>query len=184
MNNTEKMTNMKEIILNLKAVRNERNLSYTDILKLMEENGDFLAKSTLSRVFADGSEDIAFRYEETIRPIANALLNMENIEEDDTTAIQAIKSILKYKLEIIEELERELEQKELELAEVKVKHHERIDKIHEEYERKATFLMNQIDLKDKRIDALLNAVYTKDAQHKELLDVILSCPARKEGECK
>jgi deoxyribodipyrimidine photolyase len=135
-------------------------------------------------VFADGSEDIAFRYEETIRPIANALLNMENIEEDDTTAIQAIKSILKYKLEIIEELERELEQKDLELAEVKVKHHERIDKIHEEYERKATFLMNQIELKDKRIDALLNAVYTKDAQHKELLDVILSCPARKEGECK
>ena len=83
MNNTEKMTNMKEIILNLKAVRSERNLSYTDILNLMEARGDFISKTTLSRVFAEGSEETAFRYEETIRPIANALLNMENIEDDE-----------------------------------------------------------------------------------------------------
>ena len=184
MNNTEKMTNMKEIILNLKAVRSERNLSYTDILNLMEARGDFISKTTLSRVFAEGSEETAFRYEETIRPIANALLNMENIEEDDTTAIQAIKSILKFKMEYIEELEHQLEDKDLELAKEKNKRHDMLDELREEHKRKVDFLMGQIELKDKRIDALLNAVYTKDAQHKELLDVILACPARKEGECK
>lgn len=184
MNNKEQMPFMKEMILNLKAVRNERNLSFTDILSLMEQNGDFLAKSTLSRVFAEGSEDVSFRYEETIRPIARALLNMENIEEDDTTAVQAIKSILKYKLEVIEELEREIEQKDLELAEEKVKRHERLDKIRDEYDKKTNFLMSQIELKDKRIDNLMNAVLTKDEQHKELLSVILACPARKNGECE
>ena len=68
------MTNVKEIIINLKQVREEKKLSYGDILKLMEQNGDYLAKSTLSRVFAEGSEECSFKYEETIRPIASLTL--------------------------------------------------------------------------------------------------------------
>ena len=50
------MTNTKDIIVKLKEVRDEKGLSYTDILDLMEKNGDYLSKSTLSRVFAEGSE--------------------------------------------------------------------------------------------------------------------------------
>ena len=49
------MTNTKEIIMKLKEVRAEQNLSYNDILELMKENGDYLSKSTISRVFQDGS---------------------------------------------------------------------------------------------------------------------------------
>ena len=59
------MTNTREVILTLKEVRKEKNLSFDKILDLMKQNGDYLAKSTLSRVFADGSEDKSFRYEET-----------------------------------------------------------------------------------------------------------------------
>ena len=55
------MTNSKDVILKLKEVREEKGLSYNDILDLMEKNGDFLSKSTLSRVFAEGSEEIRFR---------------------------------------------------------------------------------------------------------------------------
>ena len=78
------MTNTKDIILRLKKVRQEKGLSYSDILELMEKNGDFLAKSTLSRLFSDGSEEMSFKYDETIRPVAKALLDIESIEEDDT----------------------------------------------------------------------------------------------------
>ena len=77
------MTNSRDVILKLKDVREEKGLSYGDILDLMEQNGDYLSKTTLSRVFAEGSEDIKFRYEDTIRPIANALLDIENMEDDD-----------------------------------------------------------------------------------------------------
>lgn len=178
------MTNTRDIIIQLKNVREEKGLSYNDILKLCEENGDYISKSTLSRLFADGSEETSFRYEETIRPIANAMLNMEEIEEDDSKSVQAIKAILKYKLEVIEELERQLEQKDLVIAEEKLKHHEKLDQLREDHQRKTNFLMNQIELKDKRIDNLMNAVLTKDEQHNELLNVILSCPARKTGECE
>lgn len=178
------MTNIKEIIIELKKVREEKGLSYNDILDLMEENGDYLSKSTLSRVFADGSEEVSFRYEETLRPIANALLDIERIEDDDTLDTRAMKSLLKYKADKIEELERKLEQMELVLAEEKNKYHEKIDKEREQSRRSIEFLKEQISLKDKRMDMLLDAVFTKDAQHKELLDTILSCPTRKAGDCK
>lgn len=177
------MTNSKDVILKLKEVREEKGLSYNDILALMEKNGDYLAKSTISRVFADGSEENSFRYEETIRPIANALLDIEDIEEDDTTDTRAMKSLLKYKIERIEELERKIEQLELSLAEEKIKYHEKLDKERELHQRSIEFLKNQIDLKDKRMDQLLEAVFKKDSQHKELLDVILACPARQGGDC-
>ena len=103
------MTNTKDLIIKLKEVREEKNLSYNDIMALMEKNGDYLAKSTLSRVFADGSEEMSFRYEETIRPIANALLDIENIEDTDDMDVRAMKSLLKYKIQRIEDLEKQLD---------------------------------------------------------------------------
>ena len=170
------MTNTKDIIVKLKEVRDEKGLSYTDILDLMEKNGDYLSKSTLSRVFAEGSEELSFKYEETIRPIAKALLDIETIEEDDDMDIQAIKSILKYKIQRIEDLEEKTKDLESSLAKEKVKYHEKLDKERERHQKSIDFLKTQIELKDKRIDQLLDAVFQKDKQHKELLEHIMSCP--------
>lgn len=90
------MTNVKDIIIELKEVREAKGLSFGDILDLMEKNGDYISKSTLSRVFAEGSESNSFKYDETIRPIAKALLDIENIEDDDNMDVKAMKSLLKY----------------------------------------------------------------------------------------
>jgi transcriptional regulator with XRE-family HTH domain len=49
------MTNTRDLIIQLKEVREEKGLSYNDILSLMEKNGDYLSKSTISRVFSEGS---------------------------------------------------------------------------------------------------------------------------------
>ena len=151
------MQNTRDIIIQLKKVREEKELSYGNILELMEKNGDFTSKSTLSRLFAEGSENETFNYESTIRPVANALLDIEEIEADDNTDIRAMKSLLKYKMDRIEELE-------LALAEEKVKYHEKLDAEREEHQRKVNFLMNQIELKDKRIDQLMEAFFTKGPQ--------------------
>lgn len=177
------MTNTKDIIVKLKAVREEKGLSYSDILDLMEKNGDYLAKSTLSRVFAEGSEEQSFKYEETIRPIANALLDIETIEDTDDLDTQAMKILLTYKIDRIKELESTVQSLEASLANEKVKYHEKLDKEREQYARTIEFLKEQISLKDKRMDQLLNAVFEKDNQHKELLELILSCPARQGKEC-
>lgn len=179
------MTNTKEIITKLKEVRDEKGLSYNDILKTMEEKNIYpVSLSTLSRVFSEGSEDLGFNYEQTIRPIAEALLNIEEITEDDDMDVQAMKSLLKYKIKVIEDLERENKDLKVSLANEKNKYHEKLDKEREEYRRRIDFLTNQINLKDKRMDQLLEAVFTKDQKHDELLKLILSCPARSKMNCE
>ena len=173
------MTNTKELIIELKEVRDKKKLSFADIMKLMEKNGDYLSKSTLSRIFAEGSEESSFKYEETIRPIAKALLDIETIEDDDDMDVRAMKSLLKYKIERIEDLECQLEKAEAALAKEKVKYHEKLEKERERHKASIDFLKDQISLKDKRMDQLLEAVFTKDSQHKDLLEKFMTCPCRK-----
>lgn len=163
---------LSEIILRIKGKRDEDNLSYDDINELIEKNGDYpLSKSTLSRVFAEGSEEQRFSYEDTIRPLAKALLDIENIEEDDTDDVKTLKALLKLKMQRIKELESEL-------AQVENKYHEKIDKEREQFHRSLDFLKEQVAYKDKRMDLLLNAVQEKDLMHNKLLEHILSCPYR------
>lgn len=167
------MTNTKDIILKLKEVRKEKELSFNDILALMEKNGDYLSKSTLSRVFADGSEDSSFKYEETIRPIANALLDIETIEDTDNMDVQAMKSLLKYKIRVIEDLEQQIFTLKADLNTEKLKYHDKLDKERENFQKSLNFCRDQIDLKDKRIDQLLET-------NIKLLNQLLVCPCRKE----
>ena len=72
------MTDTKEIILKLKEAKKEKNLSINDIVEL---TGNYLSKTTVQRVFADGSENTSFRYDDTIRPLVKALLDVDTIEE-------------------------------------------------------------------------------------------------------
>ena len=168
------MTNTKDLIIKLKEVREEKKLSYNDIFNLIEENGDFVSRSTIQRVFAEGSEDTSFKYEETIRPIAKALLDIETIEADDDLDIQANKTLLKIKIQRIEELEQKVRDLEAALSKEKLKYHEKLDKEREQHQRSIEFLKEQISLKDKRMDQLLEAVFVKDSQYNELLKSVLS----------
>lgn len=175
------MLNTRDIIISLKEVKEERHLSINDIVSLIEKNNDYVSRSSIQRVFAEGSEDVSFKYEETIRPIAKALLDIETIKEDDSLEVQGIKEIVQFKLQYIEELEKQISELKANLNDEKVKYHEKLDKERERHQRSIDFLKEQISLKDKRMDQLLEAVFTKDVQHKELLELILSCPARKDG---
>ena len=169
------MTNSRDLILKLKEVKEEKGLSYSDIMDLMEKNNDYLSKATLSRVFAEGSEEIKFRYEDTLRPIANALLDMENIEDEDDVTVQGLKTVLKYKIQIIEEQEKQILLLKSELDKQKIKAAEKLDKERQDFQKSIEFLKEQVSLKDKRMDLLLNAVSEKDTLHKEMLEKILRC---------
>lgn len=173
------MTNTKEIIIKLKEVREEKGYSLNDIVDLVEKNGDFISRSSIQRVFAEGSEDNSFRYEDTIRPIANALLDIDRIEAEDDMDTQAMKTLLQYKNQRITELERQLELAAAALDKEKVKYHEKLDKERERSQRSIEFLKEQISYKDKRMDLLLDSVEKKDKRLSELIDHIMNCPFRK-----
>jgi len=174
------MTNTSDVIMRLKEVRAEKNLSYGDILDLMEKNGDYLSKSTISRVFQEGSENLSFRYEETIRPIAKALLDIETIEEDDSINVQTMKALLKYKIQRIEELEQQLEQLSSTYEEERAKTNERHEREREQMSKQIEFLRAQILMKDQRFDTLLESTLSKDLRYEELLALIMK--AREDGD--
>lgn len=165
------MNTIRDIILKLKEVKAEKGYSYNEIVALLEKNGDYISRSTVQRVFSEGSEDISFRYEETIRPIAKALLDIENIEADDVVDVQAMKVLLKYKIQRIEELEQQLDKE-------KLKTNEKLERERERANKSIDFLKDQVRKKDDRIDLLLDAVREKDELYKQLIQHIMNCPYR------
>jgi transcriptional regulator with XRE-family HTH domain len=160
------MNKTKEVILKLKEVKEQRGLSLNEIVDLVEKNGDYISRSSVQRVFSDGSEDVSFRYEETIRPIANALLDIDTIEDSDNMDIQAMKTLLQYKNKRIEELESQLDKE-------KLRYHEKLEKERERFNNSIEFLKKQVALKDRRIDILLDSIQVKDAKISEIIDKIM-----------
>lgn len=196
------MTNSKDVIIALKRVREEKNFSYSDIIRLMEENGDIpVSTATLSRIFSDGSEDKYFSYETTLRPLANVLLDVDTMEETDTDDVKGLKALLQYKKRIIEDLEKKNKELELQLDREKLHRHEQIDEVREQSRKSINFLKNQISYKDERmnefserISRLLDRLEKKDDKIEQLMNELIalkdlkeaaqSCPYRKEKECK
>ena len=177
------MVDTRDVILALKKVKKERGLSLDKIVSLMEQNGEYVSKTTLSRVFAKGSEEQLFRYETTLRPIANAILDMERYENDDDNNTHAIKSILKLKKDLLFELERQNEELKNELKDAKLKYHKKLEAEMAKYQKSLDFAMTQIDLKDKRIDLLMDANERLSITNNRMLNQILDCPL-KNKECQ
>lgn len=163
------MTNSRDLILKLKEVKERDGLSLAEIEARTEQNGEHVSKTTISRVFSEGSENNIFKFEGTLKPIANAILDIDTIEDDDDLDTQAMKFMLQYKADKIKELEAALDHE-------KVKHHEKLEKEREQSRRSIEFLKEQIQYKDKRIDFLLDAVFEKDKQLKELFEKVMGCP--------
>ena len=130
------LSNKQELIRQLKDAKAKNEVTYPRILDRMEKNGKFVSLTTLRRVFADGSENNAssFNYETTLLPIAEALLNVEDVPTDDNNPyakdIDALKSVIHVQNE--------------ELA--------RLHELKEHLEARITFLLEQIDKKDRRMD--------------------------------
>lgn len=124
-----------EIITKLKKVREDNGLSYQKIVDLVEQNGGYVSVSTVRRVFEDGSEAYGFQYENTLKPIADAVLGIYSEAEEATAdEADAMKAIIEYKSERITMLEHQ------------------IHRLEESYKRRIEFLREQISLKDDRID--------------------------------
>ena len=155
------MNNTKDIILKLKEVREQKHLSLNDIVNLVESNGGYISRSTVQRMFQEGSENCSFKYDESLRPVANALLDIDRIEPEDDLDTQALKVLLQYKNNRIQELETQLDKE-------KLKSMDKLEAERERSQRSIEFLKDQIEKKDTRID--------------QLLEHIMNCPYRNCGK--
>ena len=130
------LTKSQELIKQLKKIKKANEITYPRIMERIERNGKFVSLTTLRRVFADGSENSAsgFSYENTLMPIAEALLETEDVHtpEDSPCA----KEIEGFK------------------AGIRVQNEEiaRLHDIKEHLQNRITFLLEQIERKDRRMD--------------------------------
>ena len=143
-------TKAQELIRQLKEIKTSNEITYPRIMERMEKNGKYVSLTTLRRVFASNSEDNAdsFNYENTLLPIAEALLNVEDIPTPANSPaakeIDGLKAVIHVQNE--------------EIA--------RLHEMKEHLEARITFLLEQIEKKDRRMDE-------KDETIKRLMDKIL-----------
>lgn len=167
------MIETRELILKLKEVQKEKHLSVNDILDM---TGNMISATTIRRViFTEGSENTSFRYEDTIRPLVKALLDMDTIEDSDDMDTKALKSLLKLKIQRIEELEKHIKEE-------KIKNLEKMENERKQYEVHIKHLEEQIAIKDKRMDEQAERFNRKDEQYTELVNRLLNCHCCSKGE--
>lgn len=99
-----------DLILQLKQIRKERGLSYQDIMDLVKQSGGYISLSAVRRVFAEDSENKGFRYEDSIKPLVIALLDMNKPPEhgDDVSLVQHEIDTLRVVISIKEEINQDL----------------------------------------------------------------------------
>lgn len=148
----------RELILQLKQYREEHGLSCQRIVDIVSEyaeannTDDYVSLSTVKRIFRDGSEnEDSFNYDLTIRPIASALLGANKVSpmaHDKELSM----SLLRYKNERIQQLERQLEDERAQT------------------EQRIAFLTSQIAIKDKYMqekDRLISILIEAALRHNQ-----------------
>lgn len=129
------------IILELKAAKKEKEITYPRLLDMLEANKTPLGLTTLRRVFADGSEkNDSFNYASTIAPLEAILLSSDEIPEPETNPYA--KELEGYKA-VIHSQNEEL-----------VRLYQLIDHL----EKRVEFLVEQIKHKDDLVNKLMEKV--------------------------
>lgn len=128
------LTRASELIKQLKDVKEKNEITYPRIMDRIEKNGKYVSLTTLRRVFADNSDASNFDYENTLLPIAEALLNVEDVPTAPSSPyaqeIDGLKAVVHVQNE--------------EIA--------RLHEMKEHLENRIEFLIDQIGKKDRRMD--------------------------------
>ena len=106
------------LITQLKQVRKEKGYSYQYIVDECERIGHSRSMSTVKRVFAEGSEEMGFRYS-TLKPIARVVLDLDEDTANKTASpdeADALRNLISIKDTQLEELQRIVAEKSAEIV--------------------------------------------------------------------
>lgn len=130
----------RELILKLKAIKEEKGLTNQEIFDLVEANNESVSASTISRMFKDGGENRSYNFRATLQPISKAVLGViekEKVANMDDNILQAQLDALRLENQLNESVIKNL-QAELEIEKRKVAH-----------------LLKQVEQQSRMLDKLL-----------------------------
>lgn len=112
----------RKVILRLKEVRNQKGLTYQDIVDACEAQNESVSLSTVKRIFARGSEDGPDYRTYTINAIFHAVIGTEDLElsaaeeaaltdtaKEVVTENAALKAVIEMRDATIDDLQHQIE---------------------------------------------------------------------------
>ena len=171
------MIDTQNVIDSLQKIYKKRKLTQQKAYQIVYDFDPLNCPSetTIARVFRKGAKAENFRWEASLRPIANAILNLEEIDPGDSPEEQALKSMLKLKKDQLGIVNEEREEE-------KDKYHKRLAEELDKFQKSLDFLKKQIELKDERIDYFMRANERLSITNDRLINQLMECPLRKECE--
>ena len=154
----------RKTIKRLKQIKSEQGLSIPQIMEMMEKQGKFVSESTLKKVFADGSEEKPFRYQDSIAPVADVLLDIYG-DSSGLEDVQSLQQIIREKNKLIELLVIKLEECADDAKNRDKLYEDRkyaYEKTIASQELQISRLHEQVDRKDVMIERLLYEDLTKE----------------------
>lgn len=141
----------KSTIIKLKKIKQEQNLSIKKIMDLLEDQGQFVSEGTLKKIFAEGSEEKSFRYQDTLAPLADVLLDIYG-DQSEVNDVATLKRIIREKNKQIEFLMVKMEEQKEVYAERKTMYERRIEDLNAQLKR----LDISVEKKDKMLEQLMD----------------------------
>ena len=142
----------KSTIIKLKKIKQEQDLSIKKIMDLLEDRGQFVSEGTLKKIFAEGSEEKSFRYQDTLAPLADVLLDIYG-DQSEINDAASLKRIIREKNKQIEFLMVKLEEQKDVYAERKAMYEHRIEDLLTQ--------LNRLDISVSRKDEIIGKLMDK-----------------------
>ena len=148
-------------IRRLKEIKEEQGLSISKIMEMLEEHGQYVSEATLKKVFSDGSEEKAFRMQDTIVPLADVLFDIYG-DKSGLDDVESLRQIIKEKNKMIDMFAIKLEEQNETYASK-----ERL------YEDRKAIYEKHIAHLEEQIVRLQSAAERKDAMIENLVSTLL-----------
>lgn len=137
----------------LRRVKKDNGLTISQIMDMLEKRNCYISETTIKRLFSENNDPSSFKYQTTIAPLADVLLDIYN-DESGSEDVSALKAMIHDKNEMISILVVKNE-------EIRADYEKRINHFHKQIamlEEHLLFREKQIDKKDEIISKLLSKV--------------------------
>ncbi|NLG04146.1 MAG: hypothetical protein GX567_10010 [Clostridia bacterium] len=143
----------RDTVERLRKVKRDNGLTISQIMDMLEKKNCYISEATIKRVFAENNDAVNFKYQSTIAPLADVLLEIYN-DDSGSQDVSALKALIHDKNEMISILVVKNE-------EIRADYEKRISHLQKQIdtlEEHLLFRERQIDKKDDIITKLLSKV--------------------------
>lgn len=143
----------RDTVERLRKVKKDNGLTIAQIMEMLEEKNCFISEATIKRIFSENNDPTSFKYQSTIAPLADVLLDLYS-DNSGSEDVAMLKALIHDKNQLISILVMKNDEMRADF-EKRIAH---LQKQLETMEEHLMFREKQIDKKDEIISKLLSKV--------------------------